>query len=51
MSVTIRDNTKNGDMWNEWATLLNATIFDSDAQQNKYDDLVKALANVNTSDR
>jgi len=51
MAVTIRDNTKNGDMWNEWATLLNATIFDSDAQQNKYEDLVKALANVNTSDR
>lgn len=51
MAVTIRDNTKNGDMWNEWATLLDGVIFDADAQQNKYDDLVKALANVNTSDR
>ena len=51
MAVTIRNNTKNGDMWNEWATILNAAIYDSDAQQNKYDDLVKALANVSTSDR
>ena len=51
MAVTVRDNTANGDMWNEWATLLNAAIFDSDAQQNKYDDLVKALANVSKSDR
>jgi len=51
MGVTIRNNTKNGDMWNEWATILNAAIFDSDAQQNKYDDLLKALANVSTSSR
>ena len=51
MAVTVRDTTKNGDMWNEWATLLDAAIFDSDAQQNKYDDLVKALANVSKSDR
>lgn len=51
MAVTVRDTTKNGDMWNEWATLLNAAIFDADAQQNDYDDLVKALANVQTSKR
>lgn len=51
MAVTIRNNTKNGDMWNEWATILNAAIFDSDAQQNKYEDILKALANVSTSSR
>lgn len=51
MAVTIRDNTKNGDMWNEWATLLNAAIFDADAQQNDYDDILKALANIATSKR
>lgn len=51
MAVTIRNNTKNGDMWNEWATILNAAIFDSDAQQNQYDDILKALANVSTSSR
>ena len=43
MAVTIRDNTKNGDQWNEWATILDAKIYDADAQQNKYDDLVKGL--------
>lgn len=51
MAVIIRNNTVNGDMWNEWATLLNAAIMDSDAQQNKYDDLVNALANVQKSKR
>ena len=51
MAVTIRDNTKNGDAWNEWATLLNAAIFDADAQQNSYDDLLNGLAVVDTSDR
>lgn len=51
MAVTVRNNTKNGDMWNEWATILNAAIFDSDAQQNDYDDIVKALANVSSSKR
>ena len=51
MAVTVRNNTKNGDMWNEWATILNAAIFDSDAQQNQYDDILKALANVSTSSR
>ena len=43
MAVTVRDNTKNGDQWNEWATILDAKIYDADAQQNKYDDLVKGL--------
>ena len=43
MAVTIKDNTKNGDQWNEWATILDAKIYDADAQQNKYDDLVKGL--------
>ena len=51
MPVTIRDNTKNGDMWNEWATILNAAIYDADAQQNKYDDIVDALAVVEKSKR
>ena len=43
MAVTIKDNTKNGDQWNEWATILDAKIYDADAQQNQYDDLVKAM--------
>ena len=51
MSVIVRDATQNGDMWNEWATLLNATIYDADAQQNNYDDLVKSLANEMKSKR
>lgn len=51
MAVTIRDNTKNGSLWNEWAKFINAAIFDADAQQNKYDDLVNALANVEKSKR
>lgn len=50
MAVIIR-NTVNSDMWNEWATLLNAAIMDSDAQKNQYDDLVNALANVQKSSR
>lgn len=51
MAVTVRNNVANGDMWNEWATLLDGVIYDADVQQNKYDDLVNTLANVNTSDR
>ena len=50
-SVMIRDNTKNGDAWNEWATLLNAAIMDADAQQNDYDKLLNGLAVVENSDR
>ena len=51
MAVTIRDNIKNGSLWNEWAKFINAAIFDSDAQQNKYDDLLNTLAIVDKSDR
>jgi phage major head subunit gpT-like protein len=51
MAVIIRDNTLNGDMWNEWATLMNAAIYDADIQKNKYDDLVTALANEMKSSR
>ncbi len=43
MAVTVRDNTKNGDQWNEWATILDAKIYDADAQQNKYDELIKGI--------
>jgi len=51
MAVNVRDNVKNDLLWKEWATLLNGVIFDADAQQNNYDDLVKALYNVQTSKR
>jgi hypothetical protein len=51
MAVNVRDNAKNDLLWKEWATLLNGVIFDADAQQNQYDDLVKALYNVQTSKR
>ena len=45
MGVTIRTDSglKNNRMWDEWATLLDACIYDADAQQNKYDDIVKAI--------
>lgn len=43
MAVTIRQNLKNDSMWNEWATLFDAVIYDADAQRNKYDDIVSAL--------
>lgn len=51
MAVTIRDNTKNGSLWNEWAKFINAAIFDADAQQNDYDKLLHALAIVDSSKR
>ena len=51
MSVTIRANTKNNRFWDEWATLFDAVIFDADAQQNKYDDIVKALTVEKKSQR
>ena len=46
MSTTIRtsEGLKNNRMWDEWATLLDACIYDADAQRNKYDEIVKALA-------
>lgn len=45
MAVTIRTNEglKNNRMWDEWATLLDACIYDADAQQNKYDEIVKGI--------
>ena len=43
MSVNIRTNLVNNSMWDEWATLFDSVIYDSDAQRNKYDDIVTAL--------
>ena len=51
MSVTIRANTKNNRFWDEWATLFDAVIYDADAQQNKYDDIVKAMTIEKKSSR
>jgi len=50
MAVIVR-NQINSDMWNEWATILNAAIYDADVQKNNYDDLVNALAIVQSSKR
>ena len=50
MAVIVRNNI-NSDMWNEWATILNAAIMDADVQKNNYDDLVNALAVVQSSKR
>lgn len=44
MAVQVRTNLVNNSMWDEWATLFDAVIYDADAQRNKYDDIVKALA-------
>lgn len=49
MAVIVRDNT-NDALWDEWAKLLNAAIYDADTNKVKYDELVKALANVDTSE-
>ena len=43
MAVNVRTNLVNNSMWDEWATLFDSVIYDADAQQNKYDDIVKAL--------
>ena len=53
MSVTIRtsEGLKNNRMWDEWSTLLDAAIYDSEAQRNKYDDIVTALCVEKTSKR
>lgn len=48
MAVIVRDNT-NDALWNEWSKLLNAAIYDADANKVKYDEIVKALANVDSS--
>ena len=49
MAVIVRDNT-NDALWNEWAKVLDAAIYDADVNHVKYDELVNALANVSTSD-
>jgi len=53
MSVVIRRSTglANNREWDEWATLLDSVIYDSDAQRNKYDDIVTALTMEKTSKR
>lgn len=48
MAVIVRDNT-NDALWNEWSKLLNAAIYDADTNKVKYDELVKAMFNVDTS--
>ena len=44
MAVVIRNNASNNRFWDEWSTLFDSVIYDADAQQNKYDNIVKALA-------
>ena len=53
MGVVIRRSTglANNREWDEWATLLDSVIYDSDAQRNKYDDIVTALTMEKTSKR
>jgi hypothetical protein len=53
MAVTIRRTTglANNREWDEWATLLDAVIYDADAQKNKYKDLVSALTMEKKSKR
>ncbi len=51
MAVQVRTNLVNNSMWDEWATLFDSVIYDADAQQNDYDDIVKALAIEKTSKR
>ena len=52
-NVIIRrsDNLANNAQWDEWATLLDAVIYDSAVQQNNYDDIVKALTVEKSSKR
>lgn len=53
MSVIIRRSTglANNREWDEWATLLDSVIYDSEAQRNKYDDIVSALTIEKSSKR
>lgn len=53
MSVIIRRSTglANNREWDEWATLLDSVIFDSEAQRNNYDDIVSALTIEKNSKR
>ena len=52
-TVIIRrsEGLKNNAQWDEWATLLDAVIYDAAAQQNDYDDIVSAIAVEKTSKR
>ena len=52
-NVIIRRSTglANNREWDEWSTLLDAAIYDSEAQRNKYDDIVSALCIEKTSKR
>ena len=53
MSVIIRRSTglANNREWDEWATLLDSVIFDSEAQKNNYDNIVSALTIEKSSKR
>ena len=53
MSVIIRRSTglANNREWDEWSTLLDSVIFDSEAQRNNYDDIVSALTIEKNSKR
>lgn len=53
MSVIIRRSTglANNREWDEWATLLDSVIFDSEAQRNNYDNIVSALTIEKSSKR
>lgn len=53
MSVIIRRSTglANNREWDEWATLLDSVIFDSEAQRNNYDNIVSALTIEKNSKR
>lgn len=49
MAVTIRSNTANKDVWNEWSDQLDAVIIDADANETDDDKLLKSLALVRDS--
>ena len=53
MSVIIRRSTglANNREWDEWATLLDSVIFDSEAQRHNYDNIVSALTIEKSSKR
>lgn len=53
MSVIIRRSTglANNREWDEWATLLDSVIYDSEAQRNNYDNIVSALTIEKNSKR
>ena len=53
MSVIIRRSTglANNREWDEWATLLDSVIYDSEAQRHNYDNIVSALTIEKSSKR